>query len=168
MFDGPRPPRDEGRRYLIVGPKPGQWYKCIPLTNILCSRFTHWMDRTVLCTEKPDCPFCIQHIRRTWRGWLPCVELSTWSLFIQDLPIGPGRIVEQLIEQQRDLRKLLLVIGRKAGKKCGKVELTVEHGFKPPKPVPHPFDPWPTVAKMFGLQATARPFRLTDGKPSVN
>jgi hypothetical protein len=167
-FDGPRPPKPGPRRYLIVGPKPGQKFSCIPVSNVLCCRETHWMDRTVLCSGTPNCNFCLQHMRKTWRGWLPCVELLTKGLFILDLPSTPGRFIETLIDQGSDLRKLKLIVSRPGGKKCSKVEITCEHGFKPPWPVPPPFDPWPTVAAMFGLSEKSRDFRLTTEPPSVN
>lgn len=139
--------------YKIVIPTYMKPIRGIPVCGGYIPLWTHWMERSLICTNTKDCLNCQRKVARRWKGFMGMVDLTRKVLFIAEITPPIGRRIDALIESQVHLHTLQIKLGRARDVKNAPQTIEVEElsGSQLKLPLPKPFNPLPTILSTLGL-----------------
>lgn len=151
-------PFESGKRWWkIRAPRGEEKLTAVLLSDGFVGCWSHWVGRTVPCSETPECEFCRAHQPMRWTGYMPAVvrELSAWVQYVLALTEGAARYLCRVEEQWSGLRGLNVTFQRKATKNDGGIKVNdpvmvkVHHKEDLDK-IPAPFDVVGSVTRLYG------------------
>lgn len=139
--------------YKIVIPTFQRKIKGIPICGGYIPLWTHWFERSLICTNTKACPHCDRKIARRWKGFMGMCDTTRKVLFIAEITPPVARRLDALIESQVHLHTLLITLGRLRDVRNAPQTIEVEElsDSQLKLPIPKPFNPLPTVLSTLGL-----------------
>lgn len=139
--------------YKIVCPTYMKPIRGIPLCAKHIPLWTHWIERSLVCFNTPECPHCQRKVIRRWKGFIPMCDLTRKVLFIAEITPPIGRRLDALYESQVHLSSLQLKLGRARDKANAPQTIEIEElsDAQMKLPLPKPFNAMPTILSTLGL-----------------
>jgi len=143
------PPKEtqNGNHELLRCPKKGKIGVLITSRDLV-GCWTHFLGRTLPCTDDDTCPACNDGAPRKWYGYLSVLRYNRPKQSILELPAGAANDLRDYQQTGAEIRGKLITLERKGGKANGRVVIELKQ---------HPA--WETLAQE-PIQIEATLFRI--------